>query len=150
MLGQRLVVGVAQLDEAAPGAQVQHEAAADRHSIHLRYHVEVGLRRVDLPAPASLAEALVGWDRDDELRKFGEGTTADGAYYALRAFQVRDGMSSGGRHVHFYIKVARVYSVIAVNATSRVECTGYVEHDVDAKDADLAAVREVCLSLRRR
>jgi hypothetical protein len=130
---------------------VQHQAAADRHTIYLRYRVEVALRRVALPAPASLAEALEPWDQGDELRKFGEGTTPDGVLYALRAFQVRDGMSGpGGQTVHFFIQVARVYAVLAVNATRRVECTGYVEHDVDDdKDADLVAGRAVGLSRRR-
>lgn len=135
-----------------PGAQVVHEVAADRHSVHLGYNVDVGLQRFDLAAPGGLAEALVAWDQGDELRKLGEGTTPDGVHYASRSFQVRDGRSGpGGRTVHFYIRVTRVYAVIAVNETSRVECTGYVERDVeDVDDADLAAVREVCLSLRRR
>lgn len=43
-----------------------------------------------------------------------------------------------------------MYAALAVCAGSRVECTGYVEHAVDGpEDADLAAVRAVCLALRR-
>jgi len=132
------------------GASSEHEAAADRHTVYLRDGVQVGLSRVELAAPASLQEALGPWDLGDEVRKLGEGTTADGVHYAVRAFRVRDGRSSGGQHVHFFIKVARVYAVLAVGATRRIECTGYVEHDVaGADDPDLVAVREVCLSLRR-
>ena len=42
-----------------------------------------------------------------------------------------------------------MYAALVVHAGSRVECAGSVEHAVDGpEDADLAAVRAVCLSLR--
>jgi hypothetical protein len=149
--GARTAIGAWGVEIAVPaGAKSVHEAAAERHTIYLRYGVQVGLNRIDLAAPASLQEALKPWDQDDELRKLGEGTTPEGVHYAVRAFQVRDGRSSGGQHVHFFLTVARVYAVMAVGEKRRVECTGYVEHDVDGPDdPDLVAVREVCLSLRR-
>lgn len=149
--GSRTGIGAWGVEVSVPaGAKAVHEAAAERHTIYLRHGVQVGLRRVELAGPASLQEALEPWDQDDELRKLGEGTTPEGVHYAVRAFQVRDGRSSGGRHVHFFLKVARVYAVMAVGEKRRVECTGYVEHDVDGPDdPDLVAVREVCLSLRR-
>lgn len=149
--GSRTAIGAWGVEVMVPaGARSEHEAAAERHTIYLRHGVQVGFHRIELAAPTSLQEALKPWDQDDELRKLGEGTTPDGVHYAVRAFRVRAGRSSGGRHVHFFLKVARVYAVMAVGEKRRVECTGYVEHDVDGPDdADLVAVREVCLSLRR-
>jgi hypothetical protein len=134
-----------------PGARSEHEAQAERHSVHLSDQVVVKLFRVSLAAPASLAEAVKPWNNDEGLKNLGEGVTPNGAFYAIRGFKVRVGASSMlDDNRPTWSEVSRVYAVLPVGPDSRVQCTGYVEHGAEsAADPDIQAVRKICLSMRK-
>jgi hypothetical protein len=135
-----------------PYARSEHEAHAGRHSVYLSDLVSVTLHRVDLPAPASLSEALRAWDGDEDMKNLGEGVTPNGVFYGVRTFRVRVGVPTvPGQFIHRWKQVSRVYAVLGLDQGSRVSCTGYVERGVDtADDPDLQAVRAICLSMRKR
>ena len=134
-----------------PSATSEHDAHAERHRIRLSYGVSVVLTRIDLPAPASLSEAVKAWNHEADVENLGEGVTPSGAFYGIRTFQVRAGMPGGsGRHKHMLQQVSRVHAVLALDHGSHVTCTGYVEHGVDtADDPDIQAVRKICLSMHK-
>ncbi len=134
------------------GARSLHEAHAERHNVDLSWGVSVTLHRVNLPAPASLAEAVKGWNDDEDSTNLGEGVTPNGVFYGVRTFRVRVGVPGGpgGRHLHTWKDVSRVYAMVALDQGSRVTCTGYVERGVEsANDPDIKAVRAICLSMRK-
>lgn len=135
-----------------PSARSEHEAHADRHNVYLSQSVSVTLSRIKVPAPASLAEAAKFWNQDKNSKNLGEGVTPSGVFYGVRTFEVRVGVPSmPGEHLHTWKKVSRVYAVIALEPASHVECTGYVEHGVEAADhPDIQAVRAICLSMRKQ
>jgi hypothetical protein len=134
-----------------PGARSEHEAPAERHSVYLSDLVVVKLFKVNLAAPTSLAEAAKGWDQERGLRKLGEGVTPNGAFYGIRTFEARVGVSSmEGQAQHTWKPVSRVYAVLPLGPDSRVMCTGYVEKGAEsAADPDIQAVRKICLSMRK-
>jgi hypothetical protein len=134
-----------------PGARSEHEVEAERHSVHISDRVVVKLVKVHLPAPASLAEAAKGWNTEKETRNLGEGTTPSGAFYGIRTFKARVGVSAmEGQQKPTWEPVSRVYAVLGVDPEIRVLCTGYVEHGAEsAADPDIQAVSKVCLSMRK-
>lgn len=89
---------------------------------------------------------------DAETHGLGSGTTSDGALYALRSFRVRVGHPGiGGQIVHGFKRVARAESILPVDSSHHVKCTGYVEHDVtERNDPDFDWVTKICLSLRKK
>ena len=87
--------------------------------------------------------------RGDHAHWLGEGTTPRGAFYLMRSFEVRVGFSSGGRSVHTFKPITRVYAALPLDAGAVLECTGYIEHGVESQDdPTLRAVRDVCSSMR--
>ena len=82
----------------------------------------VKLFKVNLPAPSSLAEAKQSWDQEKGIKNLGEGVTPNGAFYGVRTFQARVGVSSmQGQSGHTMEPVARVYGVMAIDSLSRVQ-----------------------------
>ena len=129
-----------------PDATSEHDAPNHRHWITIP-GAGMTLNLFDWPAP-TFADALRSWNADQNLETFGEGVTEHGAFYALRSFEVRDGILAGGTHFHFWIRVSRVYTILPVDSGHHVQCIGYIERGVEADDATLAAVARICTSLR--
>jgi hypothetical protein len=134
-----------------PGARSEHEGEAERHTVHVSDRVVVKLFKVNLPAPSSLAEAKQSWDQEKGIKNLGEGVTPNGAFYGVRTFQARVGVSSMEGHSGQTMQpVARVYAVMAIDSLSRVQCTGYVEHGAEsAAEPDIQTAGKVCLSMRK-
>lgn len=155
-----------------PTATLEHDAVNDQVRIelvpcapHPRDELAHGgcktivLRRVSLPAPATLTEARERWDREYPAERAGhpagvraleEGATPAGGVFTVRSFEVRVGISRGDRIVHTYRPVTRVHAVLALGGASRVECTGYWEHGADsAGDPAIAPLRDACTSMAR-
>lgn len=134
-----------------PGARSEHEGEAERHTVHVSDRVVVKLFKVNLPAPSSLAEAKQSWDQEKGIKSLGEGVTPNGAFYGVRTFQARVGVSSmEGNSGQTMQPIARVYAVMAIDSLSRVQCTGYVEHGAEsAADPDIQTAGKVCLSMRK-
>jgi hypothetical protein len=116
--------------------------------------VSATLYRSAAPAPASLDAALDEWSRVEShqhgFRRLAQGTSPTGVFYTVQTYEARVGFSSGGRNVHTWKPVSRVYAVVAAG-TGSVSCTGYVEHGADSADeASVATVRDLCMSMRAR
>lgn len=137
--------------ELPPNARAEHDAAAARHRVTLSSLVSVSLNRVDAPAPGTLEEAEKAWP-DHNARRLASGQTDQGVLYSVRELTVRVGFPGvPGQTVHTFKEVGRIYALLPLGSSKHVTCTGYVEHGVDSiQDRDISAVRDLCLSMRKR
>ncbi len=133
------------------GATSNHEAAAERHTLRLATGEIIELHRPAIAGPKTYAEAARQFDFGDDLAKWGDGTTAAGAFWALRTFEVREGFEGmKGQTVHHLTRVSRAFAILPIDDQHHVRCTGFLERDVDsADDPVLQRLAKVCSSLRR-
>ena len=130
-----------------PEATSKHDAPNRHHWIQVP-GAELTLRLFDRPAP-SFDDALRSWKAGENLMTFGEGVTEHGAFYALHSFELVDGRSWDAQNFHFRFRVTRVHAILPIDDRHHVECTSYIDRSVAADDDTLAAVAQICKSLRR-
>jgi hypothetical protein len=124
------------------------EAQPERLSLSFPQSLSVALMIAHVAAPATLDDALRSWDSRSNVGSFGQGTTAAGVFYALRSFEVRVGVP-GRPGLHRIQTVSRVFALLPLDSQKHVECTGYIEHEVDsASDPNMQIARDICTSMR--
>jgi hypothetical protein len=128
--------------ELSPAVSMHHDSANDIVTFELAWKQTVQLRVKAGPASESIAPTT------SKARVLDEGQTETGVRYSIQTFEVRIGHSNGGRHVHRYEQVARVYATLPIDEHQHVECTGFLEHRVDdADDEGVRSLSRVCLSM---
>ena len=128
--------------ELSPEASMHHDTVNDIVTFELGWQQTVQLRWKAGPAPHTILPTT------PEARVLAEGQSETGLRHSIQTFEVRIGHSSGGRHVHRFQQVARVYATLPVDAHHHVECTGFLERGVDdASDEGLRLLSRVCFSV---
>lgn len=115
--------------------------SADSVHVELSWKRTLGIRRHATPVPTELAAT----GRDVEV--IARGTSDAGAPWVVYTFEAYEGFRSGGKNIHRVIHVSRFVALFALDEASHLECTGYVEHDIDTFD-DVEDVAKICLSMR--
>jgi hypothetical protein len=127
--------------ELPPEASMRHDPVNEIVTFELGWK-----QTVQLAWKSGAAPKAIRTQSDD--RVLDEGQTETGLRYSIQTFEVRMGESNAGRHVHWNEWVARVYAILPVDKHHHVQCTGFLEHQVDdVHDEGLQSVLRVCLSM---